>query len=81
MRIRDRAWDPVRGVARAGQVGAGNDWGGAAFLVHFEEQAGGVLSLRLDTDGKIDRTDVFVTRSLGYRELEVVAPIYSRSGE
>jgi len=75
-----KAWAPQRGIVRAGKLGAGNDWGGAALMVHFEEPVGGVLTIHLDDSGKIARTDVFIQRGLGAQEPEGIELIY-RLGE
>lgn len=64
----EKAWSPRRGIVQVGTLGAGSEWGGARFLVKFEEPTGGVLTILLNDQDKITRTDVFIHRGLGYQD-------------
>jgi hypothetical protein len=74
----DRAWAPRPGVIRVGKLGAGNTWGGVGILVRFEEPVGGVLTVSLDDQDRITRTDVMIHRGLAAQVPEDSEMVYER---
>ncbi|MHC4975776.1 MAG: hypothetical protein ACYTF7_04115 [Planctomycetota bacterium] len=61
-----RAYAPTRKLLRASDVGVQGPFAdGAAFVIQFEDSGGGLLSIKLNDENKIEATDVFVIGALG----------------
>jgi hypothetical protein len=61
-----KAYAPTRELVMASGLGVQGPFAdGAAFIIQFEDSAGGLLSIKLDENDKITATDVFVTDALG----------------
>jgi hypothetical protein len=61
-----KAYAPTRELVMTSGLGVQGPFAdGAAFIIQFEDSAGGLLSIKLDEHGKITATDVFVTDALG----------------
>lgn len=60
-----RAYQPQRGMVRAGKIGMGGDErNGASFVVIFGKKVGGLFSFELNDNDKITHTSVFIKEEL-----------------
>lgn len=72
-----RAYPCIRGQIRFGKYGYDPDLkDSVSFVAVFEERVAGVFSFRLNADGKIDATSVYIKEELREYHPEGVKPIW-----